>query len=105
MSVMHEAWAGVDLADTSVNASGARFLVIGGVSQQEFEASERAVRGPARRASRRATASSGRPRTSTTSSSRPSSSRAATWGCVSSRRAWASSRRGPTRCGSCSAST
>ena len=40
MSVMHEAWAGVDLTDTTVNASGARFLVIGGVSQEEFEASE-----------------------------------------------------------------
>ncbi|CAK0874210.1 unnamed protein product [Prorocentrum cordatum] len=40
MSVMHEAWAGVDLADTSVNAPGARFLVIGGVARQEFEASE-----------------------------------------------------------------
>ncbi|CAK0900297.1 unnamed protein product, partial [Prorocentrum cordatum] len=40
VSVMREAWAGVDLADTSVNASGARFPVIGGVARQEFEASE-----------------------------------------------------------------
>ena len=41
--VAHEAWAGVDLADTVVNASGARFLIVRGASRKEFEESELAA--------------------------------------------------------------
>ena len=33
MSVVQEAWSGVDLAESTVNASGARFLVLKGVTR------------------------------------------------------------------------
>ncbi|CAK0858694.1 unnamed protein product [Prorocentrum cordatum] len=43
ISVVHEAWTGVDLADTVVNASGARFIIVRSASRKEFEESELAA--------------------------------------------------------------
>ncbi|CAK0894737.1 unnamed protein product [Prorocentrum cordatum] len=43
MSLVQEAWSGADLAESSVNASGARFLVLKGVSTKALEVSELAL--------------------------------------------------------------
>ena len=43
MSIAREAWSGVDLADSSVNASGARFLVLQGATREAFERNELSI--------------------------------------------------------------